>query len=204
MFTLDIFASGNVVVYRGNSFTPTEKLTKEEKHFILDKVQEEFFGEYSEAKPKDYALSARAEERALEFYPMKDYNKEPNYIHSCDSKTLDEVYRQVFMLGYEQAEKDINREMLDRMNEIREKQTKAALEDLNYTIKIDPALGFDEGSVVVYHGKEIISALTIQDLELLHTFLYAVKNNKHGAFTFTRLTDEQYAEVLKRYLEAKK
>ena len=46
--------------------------------------------------------------------------------------------------------------------------------------------------------------LTIQDLELLHTFLYAVKNNKHGAFTFTRLTDEQYAEVLKRYLEAKK
>ena len=47
-------------------------------------------------------------------------------------------------------------------------------------------------------------ALTIQDLELLHTFLYAVKNNKHGAFTFTRLTDEQYAEVLKRFKEAKK
>lgn len=51
-------------------------------------------------------MSKRAEERALEFYPMKDYNKEPNYIHSCDSKMLDEVYRQVFMLGYEQAEKD--------------------------------------------------------------------------------------------------
>lgn len=49
----------------------------------------------------------RAEERALEFYPMKDYNKEPNYIHSCDSKMLDEVYREVFMLGYEQAEKEL-------------------------------------------------------------------------------------------------
>lgn len=49
----------------------------------------------------------RAEERALEFYPMKDYNKEPNYIHSCDSKMLDEVYREVFMLGYKQAEKDL-------------------------------------------------------------------------------------------------
>jgi hypothetical protein len=49
----------------------------------------------------------KAEERALEFYPMKDYNKEPNYIHSCDSKMLDEVYRQVFMLGYKQAEKDL-------------------------------------------------------------------------------------------------
>lgn len=49
----------------------------------------------------------KAEERALEFYPMKDYNKEPNYIHSCDSKMLDEVYREVFMIGYEQAEKDL-------------------------------------------------------------------------------------------------
>lgn len=38
---------------------------------------------------------------------MKDYNKEPNYIHSCDTKTLDEVYREVFMLGYKQAEKDL-------------------------------------------------------------------------------------------------
>lgn len=46
--------------------------------------------------------------------------------------------------------------------------------------------------------------LTIKDLELLHTFLYAVKNNKQGAFTFTRLSDEQYDEVLKRFKEAKK
>lgn len=59
---------------------------------------------------------------------------------------------------------------------------------------------FQEG----YEQAEKDLALTIQDLELLHTFLYAVKNNKHGAFTFTRLTDEQYAEVLKRYLEAKR
>lgn len=50
---------------------------------------------------------SKAEERALEFYPMKDYNKEPNYIYSCDSKTLDEIYRQVFMLGYEASEKDL-------------------------------------------------------------------------------------------------
>lgn len=44
---------------------------------------------------------------------MKDYNKEPNYIHSCDSKMLDEVYRQVFMLGYEQAEKSIKDALLE-------------------------------------------------------------------------------------------
>ena len=96
----------------------------------------------------------RAEEAALKAFPMKDYNKEPNYIHSCDSKMLDEVYREVFMLGYKQAEKDF--------------------------------------------------ALTINDLELLHTFLYAIKNNKQGCFTFTRLSDEQYEEILKRFNEAKK
>lgn len=55
-----------------------------------------------------------------------------------------------------------------------------------------------------YEQAEKDLALTIQDLERLHTFLYAVKNNKHGAFTFTRLSDEQYTEVLKRFKEAKK
>ena len=38
-------------------------------------------------------MSKKAEERAFEAYPMKDYNKEPNYIHSCDSKMLDMVKR---------------------------------------------------------------------------------------------------------------
>lgn len=42
-------------------------------------------------------------------------------------------------------------------------------------------------------------ALSIADIEKLHTFLYAVKNNKTGAFTFTRLSDEQYEEVLRRF-----
>lgn len=46
-------------------------------------------------------------------------------------------------------------------------------------------------------------ALTIADIEQLHTFLYAVKNNKHGAFTFTRLSDEQYEEDLRRFNNAK-
>ena len=65
---------------------------------------------------------SKAEERALEFYPMKDYNKEPNYIHSCDSKMLDEVYREVFMLGYELAEKDIKKWVEEQLA-ILDKQT---------------------------------------------------------------------------------
>lgn len=104
---------------------------------------------------KNYKPSgiSKAEERALEFYPMKDFNKEPNYLHTCDSKMLDKVYREVFMLGYHQAEKDL--------------------------------------------------ALTIEDIERIDIMLCGTRANKHGAFTFSKLSDEQYAEVLKRYLEAK-
>lgn len=58
---------------------------------------------------------------------------------------------------------------------------------------------FEEG----YEQAEKDLALTIEDLELIHTFLYAVKNNKQGAFTFTRLSDEQYSEVLNRFMNAK-
>lgn len=54
-----------------------------------------------------------------------------------------------------------------------------------------------------YEQAEKDNAITIKDLELLHTFLYAVKNNKQGVFTFTRLSDEQYNEVLRRFNKAK-
>lgn len=58
---------------------------------------------------------------------------------------------------------------------------------------------FQEG----YEQAEKDNKLTTKDLELLHTFLYAVKNNKQGVFTFTRLSDEQYNEVLRRFKEVK-
>ena len=45
--------------------------------------------------------------------------------------------------------------------------------------------------------------LTIKDIETIHVFLYAVKNNKSGCFTFTRLKDEQYEEVLRRFNNVK-
>ena len=52
-------------------------------------------------------MSKRAEEAAMKVYPVKDYNKEPSYVHTCDTKMLDKVYREVFKLGYMQAEKDL-------------------------------------------------------------------------------------------------
>ena len=55
-----------------------------------------------------------------------------------------------------------------------------------------------------YEQAEKDLALTIEDLERIHTFLYAVKNNKQGVFTFTRLSDEQYQEILRRFNQVKK
>ena len=50
-----------------------------------------------------------------------------------------------------------------------------------------------------YEQAEKDLGLSIGDIEKIHTFLYAIKNNKQGAFTFTRLSDEQYKEVLRRF-----
>ncbi len=46
-------------------------------------------------------------------------------------------------------------------------------------------------------------ALSIDDIKKIHMFLYSVKNNKQGAFTFTCLSDEQYKEVLQRFINIK-
>lgn len=43
---LQIMPSGNVAVYRGNGFISTEKLTEEERLFVLDKVIKELGGEH--------------------------------------------------------------------------------------------------------------------------------------------------------------
>lgn len=58
------------------------------------------------------------------------------------------------------------------------------------------------GFVKGYSQAEKDLALSIDDIEKIHTFLYAVKNNKQGVFTFTRLSDEQYEEVLRRFKKA--
>ena len=50
---------------------------------------------------------------------------------------------------------------------------------------------------------EYTRSLSIKDLQTLHAILYAVKNNKTGAFTFQRLSEEQYEEVLKRFNETR-
>ena len=48
-----------------------------------------------------------------------------------------------------------------------------------------------------------LATLTIADIEKIHVFIDAVKKNKTGAFTFTRLSPEQYEDVLRRFNEQK-
>lgn len=45
--------------------------------------------------------------------------------------------------------------------------------------------------------------LTIADIQLLNTFIYAVKYNKTGNCTIQQLTKEQCEEVLNRFNAAK-
>ena len=49
-----IFPTGNVAVYRGNAFIPTEQLTEEERHFVLNRVCDELREEDLDVEIKKY------------------------------------------------------------------------------------------------------------------------------------------------------
>lgn len=72
--------------------------------------------------------------------------------------------------------------------------------DIEYDGNFCNRLPYIEG----YEQAEEDLKLTIEDIKKIHVFLYAVKNNKQGAFTFTRLSDEKYQEVLKQFNEKRK
>ena len=69
--------------------------------------------------------------------------------------------------------------------------------------KVDSALPVRKFYIRAYEQAEEDLALTIADIYRIHVFLCAVKNNKRGAFTFQKLKDEQYQEVLDRFNKAK-
>ena len=55
-----------------------------------------------------------------------------------------------------------------------------------------------------YEQAEKDLALTWEDIERIDIFLCGIRANKSGCFTFARLSDEQYQEVLRRFNEHKK
>lgn len=82
------------------------------------------------------------------------------------------------------------------MNRSKEKalEYESSLDYYHYTSD-NPSVAYEAG----HEQAEEDLALTIEDIEVLHAFLYAVKNNKTGVFTFTSLSEEQYQEVLRRF-----
>ena len=62
-----VFPTGNVAVYRGSAFIPTELLTEEERLFVLDKVIKELCGEHK-ANTTDSALEAEIKRYTEEKY----------------------------------------------------------------------------------------------------------------------------------------
>jgi hypothetical protein len=76
---------------------------------------------------------------------------------------------------------------------------KGTIDELEVYEPDDVIWAYKEG----YEEAEKDLELTIEDIERIHTFLYAIKHNKQGVFTFTRLSDEQYQEVLRRYKDYK-
>lgn len=52
-----VFPTGNIAVYRGNAFVPTEQLTEEERLFVLNRVCNELKGKDLDAEIKKYTES---------------------------------------------------------------------------------------------------------------------------------------------------
>ena len=127
-------------------------------------------------------MSKRAEEASLKAYPI---STPPSYL---DGHYL--LRQEAFIKGYEQAEKDINKEMIDLMAKYREKQEKALLTEHNYDIYIEQA--------------EDDLALTWEDMAKIDAIILDVNNE--FAVDYSKEINRQkfYEEVLKRFKEAKK
>ena len=52
--------------------------------------------------------------------------------------------------------------------------------------------------MVGYHQAEKDLALTIEDIERIDIYLCGIRANKSSAFTFRKLSDEQYQAVISR------
>lgn len=85
-------------------------------------------------------MSKRAEEAAMKAYPPthSEWKRNSKRVQSVLVDTHQPL-RTIFQRSYEQAEKDINREMIGRMQKVHEKWTDDMFKDFDYNITIqDP------------------------------------------------------------------
>lgn len=136
---------------------------------------------------------SKAEERALDAYP----NVEQPVWDESYPKTLfvRHTERNAFIKGYEQAEKDIHKEMA----EIMEKHKEALHTD--YDIHIEPAAGSDTVSVVIYNNNMVIEQLTWKDIrDIVRTADGLMDIAESLCDTEKRLgVQTYYEEVLRRF-----
>lgn len=141
----------------------------------------------------------KAEERALETYPdIKDTVFNEEYPRILFTRYTE---RDAYIKGYEQAEKDINKEML----EIMEKRKDTLLADHDYDIHIEPAVGFGTGNIIVHYNDRIIEQLTWKDIRKISRILdIMVEDDFNGKIPEEWGEEEYYEEVLRRFKEVKK
>jgi len=137
----------------------------------------------------------RAEERALEAYPTQD-------MYSSLLDGSNRLKREVFINGYEQAEKDINKELMNIMADVSEKQEKAMYAD--YGIHIDTSNASDTSVAYVFKGDKVVDLLTWEDIKKISRILdIMVDDDLKGEIPKEWGEKEYYEEVLRRFNKAK-
>lgn len=106
---------------------------------------------------------SKAEERALEAYPVKE-GWEGNQYGEWGDLNLES--RKGFREGYEQAEKDIYKSMIERMEKIRE--LKPPLFDYDIMINDVPGPDFDGGKIIIRSWEPTAEQMQ----SLLHAAIY--------------------------------
>ena len=83
-----------------------------------------------------------------------------------------------------------------------DKATRVAIEKYPHS-KFEGTLGdsLRAACAVGYMQAEKDSALTVHDIFIIHSQIYAVQNNKTGVFTMRKMPDEQYQEILDKFNE---
>jgi len=106
---------------------------------------------------------------------------------------INEAKRDIFIEGYLEAEKDINKELMGIMADIREKQEKAMYAD--YDIHIDTSNASDTSVAHIFKGDKVIDLLTWEDIQRIVEIYYTLHDSYKG-------NSNIYEEVLRRFNKA--
>lgn len=113
---------------------------------------------------------------------------------------INEAKRDIFIEGYLEAEKDINKELMDIMADVRDKQEKSMYAD--YDIHIDTSNISDTSLAYVFKGDRVIDLLTWEDIRTIINIEIEMIDDPEA---HPEWMEEQpfYEEVLRRFNKAR-